>query len=254
MHLTLKWPKLVHFILQLQPITLQLWYCSCGRGSLNLFTADRVANKSTVAYSLQGCHGPAVKTATTIGSRGRPSRHRRRSTRSLCAATPFMELTGGDFGEKCNPTRWDRTRVGATPCFILTHVVQLSHRPGIEQSVRPSRSHNQRLALNLRVSVPGEKSRSTWCFRWVPAHLSAAPFSVSVLPSYLCYRKKRRKKERNCVTCVTAFCAPTILCTWRIMSLNGAALLIVCVQVETGKSLLGSKPLFFFLFLDLNAS
>lgn len=180
--------------MQLQPITLQPWYCSCGRGSLNLFTADSVTNKSTVAYSLQGCHGP---------------RHRRRSTRSLCAATPFMELTGGDFGEKCNPTRWDRIRVGATLCFILTHVVQLSHRPGIEQSVRPSRSHNQRLVLNLRVSVPGEKSRSTWCFRWVPAHLSAAPFSVSVLPSYLCYRKERRKKERNCVTCVTAFCAPT---------------------------------------------
>lgn len=201
-----------------------------------------MTNKSTVAYSLQGCHRPAVKTATTIGSRGRPSRHRRRSTRSFCA--------GGDFGEKCNPTRWDRIRVGATLCFILTHVVQLSHRPGIEQSVRPSRSHNQGLVLNLCVSVPGEKSRSTWCFRWVPAHLSAAPFSVSVLPSYLCYRKKRRKKERICVTCVTAFCAPT----WRIMSLNGAALLIVCVQVETGKSLLGSKPLFFFLFLDLNAS
>lgn len=47
--------------------------------------------------------------------------------------------------------------------------VQLSHRSGIEQSVRPSRSHNQRLVLNLRISFPGEKSRSTWCFRWVPA-------------------------------------------------------------------------------------
>lgn len=90
------------------------------------------------------------------------------------------------------------------------------------------------------------KSRSTWRLVWVPAHLFSAPLSVSVLPSYHCSRI-RGKKDRitgtklNCITCVTAFHAPT-----RAESLYGAAF-IMCVHGETGNSLLGSTLFIFFL-------
>lgn len=215
-------------------LVLQLW-----AGQPQLFTADSVTNKTTVAYRSWRCHRPAVQTAVAIGSVVRPSGRWRRPTRLLCASTPFMELNGGDFREKCNPTRWDRVVSGSNSA-LHSHFCRPAESSLWHRKISPSKLITQ---SEIRV-----KSACFSCWRTKQeyfmlqmgphpgTHLGAA-VSVSGFASYLRYNHWH--KTELCYPCDCILCTNLTNVPLWCGFVNSAC------QCGTGNSLSGSKPLFF---------